>query len=121
MLLRASSQRDDITVDLAAVNDPTLASGVPHDDWLRALTEATIEEQWELLAEVRAEAAGVMGERAVVDTLVVAAAFNGITRVADATGIPLDDNTRASTGALRAEVGLDAFQYAEKSARYDTP
>ena len=33
--------------------------------------------------------------------LTVASAFNGITRIADATGIPLDPNTERSTEDLR--------------------
>ncbi len=59
-----------------------------------------------------------MGEQAVVDTLVVASAFNGITRVADATGIPLDDSTLQATTQLRNDTGIDQFEYAVKSARY---
>ncbi len=54
-----------------------------------------------------------------VDCLVVASAFNGITRVADATGIPLDENTEATTADMRAAVGLDAFAYVAKSARFE--
>ena len=60
-----------------------------------------------------------MGENAMVDALTVAAGFNGITRVADATGIPLDPTTQEVTGSMRAETGIDAFDYAAKSARYD--
>jgi hypothetical protein len=59
-----------------------------------------------------------MGQQQAVDVLVVASAFNGITRVADATGIPLDENTSAATGELRASVGLDAFDYSHKTARF---
>jgi len=53
-----------------------------------------------------------------VDTLVVASAFNGITRVADATGIPLDDSTMLATAQLRKDTGIEEFDYAKKSARY---
>jgi hypothetical protein len=35
--------------------------------------------------------------------------FNGLTRVADATGIPLDGGTLAATTDVRAELGLNAF------------
>ncbi len=59
-----------------------------------------------------------MGSQQAVDTLVVAAAFNGITRVADSTGIPLDENTSTTTRDMRDQVGLNAFDYASKSARF---
>ncbi|MDA1076460.1 MAG: alkylhydroperoxidase-related (seleno)protein, partial [Proteobacteria bacterium] len=52
------------------------------------------------------------------DTLTVAAAFNGITRVADSTGIPLDDNTAEHTGDLRESTGIAQFAYEAKSTRY---
>ena len=60
-----------------------------------------------------------MGKQETVDALTVAAAFNGITRVADSTGIPLDDAMAEATASIRAASGIDQFSYAEKSARYD--
>jgi len=60
-----------------------------------------------------------MGAQQCIDALTVAAAFNGITRVADATGIPLDHNTDGSTAALRSATGIDEFHYSAKTARYD--
>jgi alkylhydroperoxidase family enzyme len=118
MLLRASGERDEVEYDLGAVTDSDRDCGVPNSNWLRALTEQAIRGGWQALQGTRAEASGVMGEQQVVDALVVASAFNGITRVADATGIPLDANTAETTVDMRAAVGLDAFDYGEKAARF---
>ena len=118
MLLRASGQREDTPIDLTAVTAPDAEAGVPHGKWLERLTRQTITRDWPGLAATCEAAARAMGRQETVDALIVAAAFNGITRVADATGIPLDGTTRDSTGALRAEVGLDAFDYPQKLARY---
>lgn len=119
MLLRASGERDDRAYALSAVTSGQGDSGVPDSDTIRALTEATVANRRDELAGLRESAAAVLGEQAMVDVLTVAAAFNGITRVADATGIPLDDNVVPATEELRAAVGIDRFDYHEKSARYD--
>ena len=50
-----------------------------------------------------------MSDAMIDDALLVAAGFNGITRVADSIGIPLEDHTASSTEALRATVGINAF------------
>ena len=119
MLLRASGQRENRNFNLNAVNEADSDPGVDHAGHLRLLTEAAIHSRWQELAAVRDEAAAAMGEQVMVDALTVAAGFNGITRVADATGIPLDPTTQKATGSMRAETGIDTFDYAAKSARYD--
>lgn len=119
MLLRASGQRENRNFNLNAVNEADSDPGVDHAGHLRRLTEAAISSRWQELAAVRDEAAVAMGEQVMVDALTVAAGFNGITRVADATGIPLDPTTQKATGSMRAETGIDTFDYTAKSARYD--
>ena len=121
MLLRASGQQTADDYDLSSVTDAHADPGVLHGDHLRALTEATIRGQWLQLDGIRRRAAAAMGPQQATDALVVAAAFNGITRVADATGVPLDENTAATTAALRSATGIDHFDYAAKTARYDQP
>lgn len=118
MLLRASGELNQTEYNLSAITSDELDAGVNMSKWLRALTEQTIRGEWSQLRETLAQASQDMGAQQAVDTLIVAAAFNGITRVADATGIPLDHNTEESTTSMRAEVGLDAFDYAAKSERY---
>lgn len=90
--------------------------------WLRQLTEAAITgtpSAADGLAELRNQAAQQMGEQQMVDALTVAAAFNGITKVADATGIPLDDSTAQRTAQMRQTTGINDYDYAVKSARWD--
>ena len=118
MLLRASSEHQENGYDLSSVTSDNLDPGVTHGRWLRALTEATIKGDWLALAEIRPQAEEVMGYQQTIDALIVAAAFNGITRVADSTGIPLDDNTRDVTVDMREVTGIQRFDYAEKTERY---
>ena len=50
-----------------------------------------------------------LGAEAVVDSAGVAALFNAIDRVADATGAPLEADKAEMSAALRKEIGIDAF------------
>ena len=118
MLLGASSQQSGLEANLNAVTEAHTDPGVPHAAHLRALTEAAIGGDWLGLEAVRKNSEKDMGVQQTVDALVVAAAFNGITRVADATGIPLDANTEYATTEMRSQTGIQNFAYAEKSARY---
>lgn len=119
MLLRASGQLENRDYDANSVTSDSIDPGVPHGQWLRALTEAAVKGDWLTLAEIRPDAEAAMGAQQTLDVLTVAAAFNGITRVADATGIPLDQNTADTTAEMRKATGIQRFEYAEKSARYD--
>tara|TARA_B100001013_G_scaffold165292_1_gene98962 strand:- start:884 stop:1255 length:372 start_codon:yes stop_codon:yes gene_type:complete len=119
MLLRASGQSDQQDFDLNSVTDDHADSGVDFGHWLRSLTEATIQNRWDDLTTIRDQAGAAMGTQSMVDALVVASGFNGITRVADATGIPLDENTQQITIDMRVSTGIERFNYAEKSDRYD--
>ena len=58
------------------------------------------------MATRRAVVAAV-GPAGLVEACLTVGAFNGLTRVADATGIVLDGGTLAATTDLRAELGLN--------------
>mgnify|MGYP001185537799 FL=1 len=104
---------------LASLTAAQTSTGVTFEDELRGLTDAAIHGEWTRLMALREQAKQTLGAQQVTDALVVAAAFNGITRVADATGIPLDSHTAAATQQMREETGIQRFSYLEKSARYD--
>ena len=61
------------------------------------------------LADARSAVARALGEEALVDSCAVAATFNAIDRVADATGIPIDEKRVAVTADLRDRLGIDRF------------
>ena len=50
-----------------------------------------------------------MGHEALVDTAAIIATFNAIDRVADATGIPLEEDKAAMTVDMRAQLGINNF------------
>jgi len=119
MLLSLSGDKTGNEYNLNAVNTPSGLAGVEDEHWIRLITELTMTKEWEQLSQTREEATQIIGEQKVVDTLVVASAFNGITRVADATGIPLDVDTEKNTAQMRTDTGIQSFNYDEKSARYN--
>ena len=68
----------------------------------------------EELAAARTDIAGIMGGAALTDTAAVAALFNAIDRVADATGIPMEEEKAAATADFRATIGVDDFAAASE-------
>ena len=114
MLLRGSGD-----FELQAVMDAELDSGVEHGTLLRQLVDAMIGRKWNEVAPIRDELVKCMGAQQTTDAIAVVSAFNGITRIADATGIPLDTGPAATTAEMRAELAIDRFDYSEKSRKYD--
>ena len=88
-MLSWSGRTQEVAVDLAS-----LRVGVPHADALIALADAaTLPDGAEgegARARARARLSAAMGPRAMVDAAAVAANFEMMTRLADATGALLD-------------------------------
>ena len=114
MLLRGSGE-----FELQGVMDTTIDPGVEHGPLLGQLVDAVISRRWGDVAGIREECVKAMGLQETVDAIAVASAFNGITRIADATGIPLDSGPAEATASMRSELAIDDFAYSEKSRKYD--
>jgi hypothetical protein len=82
---------------------------IPQGDLLVAFADAVLSEDDQRLAEVHSALRTTMGDAALVDAAAVAATFNAIDRIADATGIPIEDANAESTAELRASLGLNVF------------
>jgi acid phosphatase family membrane protein YuiD len=61
------------------------------------------------LAAARTALTTALGETAMIDASAVIAGFDGITRIADATGIPLEPPKAEAVADLRATLQLDRF------------
>ena len=59
------------------------------------------------LPAARRAVLAAVGSAGLLEACLTVGAFNGLTRVADATGIPLDGGTLAATTDVRAELGLN--------------
>ncbi len=91
------------------------ASGVAHGGELLAFTEAVMGSDDAELARRRAALRDVVSPESFVEVAAVIAAFNVVDRVADATGIPLDEMMVAMSGDVRAELGLERFRSSANS------
>jgi hypothetical protein len=67
------------------------------------------------LAAARRAVLATVGSAGLLEVCLTVGAFNGLTRVADATGIPLDGGTLAATTDVRAELGLNDLAGARAS------
>ena len=61
------------------------------------------------LDAARAALVAALGEAAMVDAAAVIAVFDGITRIADATGIPLEEYKAKDSADWRGPLGIDGF------------
>ncbi|MCW5748714.1 MAG: hypothetical protein KIT36_21175, partial [Alphaproteobacteria bacterium] len=89
-MLGASGKFSGDTYDFAGVMDGSASAGVSHADILLPFADATIGGSADGLARARQAVASQLGPAALIDAAAVIGGFDGITRVADATGIPLD-------------------------------
>jgi hypothetical protein len=108
-LLRESSKAKGEAYDLGLLTGAKGDGNIPYGALLVAYAEAVLGSDDQLLAEVRASIRAQMGDAALVDAAAIVATFNAIDRVADATGIPIEDAKAASTADFRATLGINAF------------
>ena len=71
--------------------------GIPSGGILRRFAEATLNPEADVAA-ARADCVGALGEDATAQAASIVACFDGINRVADATGIRLDPETAQGGG-----------------------
>ena len=111
-LLRASSTALGASIDLGPALDGGV--GIPHGRILLEFATAAHRGDPDLPA-IREALVTAVGSAGLVEVCLTVGAFNGLTRVADATGIPLDGGTLAATSDVRHELGLDAMAGARSS------
>ena len=112
MRLRVSGQQTGNEYDLRSIMGESQGeAGLPHADLLSSFAEALC--CWDLvrIAGVRAEILDAMGEKALVDAAATIAAFNAYPRMADATGIPLENAKEDATMEMRAELGIETLKH----------
>ena len=119
MLLSLSGEKTSQDFNLEVVIKAGEAEiGVRHEGILLRIAEAVCTGDARELALVREEGRDILGPQALVDAIAVACGFNGITKVANATGLPLDETTENSTVKSRQQTKIDDFTDSHKSEVY---
>ena len=67
------------------------------------------------VADLRSRLASAAGPEAAGHAIATITAFSGLVRVADGTGIPIDDGLAAASGEIRQELSLETFGGAANS------
>jgi hypothetical protein len=109
-LLRASGNFSDRNFDLGAVVDGSGPSGVRAAADLIGFADAAIGRDEPAMATRRAKLVEVLGPLAMIDAAAVIGGFDGITRIADATGIPLEPAKAGDNADFIAALGIDRFR-----------
>jgi len=110
VLLRASGEETGETYDLSAIHgDGSDGGGVAAGVELLAFADTLLANDDAALTRARENLRQVVGDEGLVDAAGVAATFNAIDRIADATGIPLDDRNAEISADFRAALGIDSY------------
>lgn len=82
---------------------------MPHAAALIEFGEAMLSDDQNRQTGARQNIYRALGPEGLVDAAAIVASFNAVVKIADATGIPLEDYKAAATQDLRAALGLERF------------
>jgi hypothetical protein len=108
-LLRESSRAKNENYDLTLLTGTDGDGNIPHGALLVAFTDAVVKYDEAAAAKLRAKIREKAGDAALVDAAAIVAAFSGFDRIADSTGIPLEDAKAENSADFRASLGINAF------------
>jgi hypothetical protein len=110
-MLSLSADLSDATVNLQMINgdEAATAGDVAHAKALMNFAEAFARRDEPALVDARAQLLAEAGAAVLVDAAAVAANFQRMVRIADSTGIPLDERNVALSANVRKELDLERF------------
>lgn len=81
------------------------------------VAESNTDASSELIDHARQAVVEVLGHEAAVDAAAVVANFQRMVRIADSTGIPLDEPVAMMTQGIREELGINKFHAAANTPK----
>ncbi len=116
-MLRASSEAIRSEVDLARLE---VGAEVENGELLVRYAESAVRGDSDL-DKVREELASRVGQLGLIEAAATVSAFEGLNRIADATGIQLDAGLADESADFRSTLGLDAYSGASSTDSQGTP
>ena len=104
-------------MNVRALADPAVESGVANGRALLEFASAVAGRDDAQLARTREALRAEMGDAGVADAAAVAANFERMVRIADATGIELGDWMETFTADVRADLALERLRARPEDAR----
>ena len=118
MVLRVSAKvngKKDVDIKSIKGGEHASDSGIEHGVELADFAGAIAKRDDQAMAQTRDALTRVAGPEALVEAAAVAANFQRMTRIADATGIPLDGKAMVMSHSVRNEIGVESFASAKNS------
>jgi hypothetical protein len=111
MLLSLSSLLKGQQVDLnSIIQGQVVDSGVVASNELIAFAESVLQSQEDELHQARERLISTLSPQAMVDAAAIVANFSRMVRIADGTGIPLDQAMEEGTSDMRKDLGINALR-----------
>ena len=104
-------------MNVQALADPVIESGVPHGWVLLEFASAVVDGGDAGLAHAREALRAEMGDTGVADAAAVASNFERMVRIADSIGIELGDWMESLTEKVRSDLALDRLRDRLEDAR----
>ena len=116
-MLSLSADLSDAKVDIKLINgvDEFAGGGIKYGSELMRFAESVARRDQSTLIEAREQLLQAAGTEVLIDTAGVAANFQRMVRIADCTGIPLDERNMALSANVRSELKLEQFGSATNS------
>lgn len=116
-MLRASAKAAGMTVDLRAVVDSKIDSGIPSGSEILAFADTVTGNNVVALSVARADLRRVLGPGALAQSAAIAANFSMNDRAANAIGIVLESMFVRDSVDYRAALGIDNYPSALNSLK----
>ena len=107
----------NLSVNLMAVVDPSIDSGIGHGDTLLAFADAINGDDVAALDTARNAIVSRLGQGALVEASAIAANFNMNDRIANATGIPMERMFLEDSAEYRQQLGIDNYPSARNTPK----